>query len=80
MSINNHCLICEKVFMFTLSLLVVTFSNSLEPDQVRQNVGPDLDLNYLSLIVLLKEFFEKANFEKRQQMTSKSLKNYLTCK
>ena len=33
--------------------LLVTFANSLDPDQDRQNVGPDLD----TLIVFLKEFF-----------------------
>ena len=28
--------------------LLVTFSNSLDPDQARQNVGPDLDPNHLT--------------------------------
>ena len=32
-----------------LSLLAATFSNSLDPDQDRQNVGPDLDPNSLTL-------------------------------
>ena len=39
--------------------LLVAFANSLDP-----NVGPDLD----SLIVYLKEFIEKVNFEICQQM------------
>ena len=39
--------------------LLITFANSLDPDQDWQNVGPDLDPNCLSLIVFLKEFFEK---------------------
>ena len=40
--------------LFTLSLLMVTCrllrtcANSLDPDQARQNVGPDLDPNYLT--------------------------------
>ena len=29
--------------------LSVTISNSLDPDQARQNVGPDLDPNSLAL-------------------------------
>ena len=28
--------------------LLVTFANSLDPDQARQNVGPDLDPNCLT--------------------------------
>ena len=38
--------------------LQITFANSLDPDQDRQNVGPDLVPNCLTLI---KEFFEKVN-------------------
>ena len=30
-------------------LLLITFANSLDPDQDRQNVGPDLDPNCLTL-------------------------------
>ena len=29
--------------------LLITFANSLDPDQARQNVGPDLDPNSLTL-------------------------------
>ena len=29
--------------------LLITFTNSLDPDQDRQNVGPDLDSNCLTL-------------------------------
>ena len=31
-----------------LCRLLITFANSLEPDQARQNVGPDLDQNCLT--------------------------------
>ena len=44
---------------------VPTFANSLDQDQAQQNVGPDLDPNWLRLIVFLKYLFEKANFEKK---------------
>ena len=38
----------------------MTFAKSLNPDQAWQNVGPDLDPNYLtSHMVFLQEFFEK---------------------
>ena len=39
-------------------------TNSLDPDQARQNVRPDLDPNCLTLMVFLKEFIEKDDFEK----------------
>ena len=29
--------------------LLITFANSLDPDQGQQNVGPDLDTNHLTL-------------------------------
>ena len=32
------------------SLTLITFSNSLDPDQARQNVRPDLDPNCLTLL------------------------------
>ena len=51
--------------------LLMTFANSLDPDQDRKDVGPDLDPNCLTLIVLLKEFFKKVDFEKNQ-MTKRS--------
>ena len=39
--------------------LLVTFANSLDPDQNRPSVGSDLEPNCLTLIVFLKEFFGK---------------------
>ena len=45
-------------------------SNSLNSDQ--EKGGPDLDPNCLTLMVFLKEFYEKVNFEKSQQ----TMKNY----
>ena len=45
------------------------YANSLEPDQDRQNVGPDLDLNCLAL----KVFPKKVNFEKQQQQKHEKL-------
>ena len=48
--------------------------------QDRHFVGPDLGPNHLTLIVFLKEFFEKVNFEKRSADDNKSMKNYPACK
>ena len=49
-------LYCSNIICcnLTLSLLVetcllITFANNLDPDQDRQNVGPDLDPNCLTL-------------------------------
>ena len=36
-------------FHFYLACLLITFANSLEPDQYRKNVGPDLDTDRLTL-------------------------------
>ena len=51
--------------------LLITFANSLDPDQARHSVGPDLSPNCLTLMVFLKEFFKKVDFEKNQQTTNK---------
>ena len=45
---------------------------NFDPDQARQNVGPDLDPNCLTLF--LKEIFKKVDFEKNQQTTKKPAK------
>ena len=56
--------------------LLITFANNLDTDQDRQNVGPDLGPNWLTM----KELFEKDNFEKMSADDNKSLKNYPACK
>ena len=47
-----------------LYCLLITFANILDPDQDRQKVGPDLDPNHLTLIVLPKDFFGNVTLEK----------------
>ena len=46
---------------------MIAFSNCLDPDQDQENDEPDLDPNCLSdtLMVFLKRFFEKVNFEQK---------------
>ena len=39
--------------------LLITFASSLDPDQARQNVGPDLDPNCDALMVFLNHFLKK---------------------
>ena len=48
--------------------MLITFTNSLDTDQGRHNVDPDLDPNHVKvLIVVMKEFFEKANLKKNSR-------------
>ena len=49
---------------------MITFANSLDPDQARQNVKPDPDPNFLTP----RWFLEKVDFEKKNQQTTKSMK------
>ena len=48
---RGHCLFTNNSFSASgeFCCLLMIFSNSLDPDQSRQNVGPDLDPNYLTL-------------------------------
>ena len=55
--------------------MLITFANSLDPDQDQWNIGPDLGSKLFdTLIVFLKEFLEKVNFEKSQLTTIKARK------
>ena len=47
------------IFSSNFPHLLITFANSFDPDQDRQIVGPDLDPNCLTLIVILDFFFLK---------------------
>ena len=49
--------------------LLITFSNSLDPDQDRHDICPDLNTNHLTLIVFQKEVFEKVS--RRQEKHEK---------
>ena len=66
---THLCKIEILPFLFkTLSLqvttfvnLLINFTNSQNPDQVLQNIKPNLDANCLdTLMVFLKDFFEKS--------------------
>ena len=46
--------------------LLITFANSLEPDQDQQNVGPDLDPNCLCSTHFVKELILKKKISRRQ--------------
>ena len=59
--------------------LLIIFANSLDQDQDRQDVGPDLEPNCVTLIVLLKEFFRKSCFWKKSD-DKKIMENYPSCK
>ena len=55
--------------------LQITFANSLDPDQDQQNVSPDLDPKFNTLVVFLKRFLENIYFGKSAN-DNKSMKNY----
>ena len=55
-------------------MLLLTFANSLDPDQALRYVTSVPDC-FDVLIIFLKELFEKEDLKKNQQ-TSKSMKNY----
>ena len=63
MLLSRRTLIASSNFF----CLLITFAKSLDPDQDRQNVGPDLDPKCLTIL-----FLKKVNFEKSQQMTTKA--------
>ena len=83
---NPHKVInttCTKGLITSISSrarLLITFAISLDQDQDRQNVGPDLDPNYLTLWwYFWKNFSKKVDFEKSAD-DNKSMKNYLVGK
>ena len=51
-SVTGICLALTQTASGDVCHLLITFANSLDPDQDRQYVGPDLDPNHL--IVFLK--------------------------
>ena len=55
-----------------LIVLLITFAKSMDPDQDHLNVGSGSKV-FDTLMVFLKEFFEKVDFEKNQQK-AKTLK------
>ena len=61
-------------FVF-LCYLLISFANTLDPDQARQNVGPDLDPNCLTLMAVLKFFSKK--LKSMQNYPAKSRANFV---
>ena len=72
--------IYDLIFHFFLNtlpvcLLLVCFRNRLDPDRAQHFNGPNQDPNCLTLMVFLKEIFEKVDFEKfsRQNFLEKKI-------
>ena len=60
------------LFTLYLHVLVINYADSLYPDQVRHNVGPDLNPNCLTLFWFsCKYFSKKVDFEKVNHQTTK---------
>ena len=66
------------VFAYNCRLLT-TFVNSLEPEQARQNVGPDLGPSCLTSR-WYSEIFEKIDFQQKNLQMTKRMQNYPVCK
>ena len=63
-----HLLSRGALYLASPLCLLMIFANSLGPDQDRQNTRSDLDQKlFVTLMVFLKEFVEKVDFEKSQQ-------------
>ena len=58
----------NQTFFAYKCCLLITFANSLDTDQ---------DSNDLTLMVFLKDFFEKVDFEKISADNKKGMQNYL---
>ena len=60
--------------------LLITLANSLNADQDRQNLGPALDPNHDTMMVLMKDFSFQVYFKKKSADDNISMKNYPACK
>ena len=64
-----YCFLASGDFCY----LLITFANSLDPDQYRQNVGPDLDTGCLKCVP--ERVFEKVKFDKKSADYNKSIRS-----
>ena len=58
--------------------LLITFANSLDPDQAWQIIRPSLDPNCLMLWWY--DFFEKLNLKKKRSADDESMPKYSACR
>ena len=79
--LHNNCMLSVLIRIGDFCHLLITFANSLDQDQARQNEGPDLDPNCLTHWWYSWKifFFEKDNFKKVHRWR-KTMQNYPTCK
>ena len=69
--------IIEQHYLIQVSsALLINFANSLDPGQVLQNIGPDLDPNSGTLMVILIFFF----FFLKKLILKKSADNKKSCR
>ena len=68
---------CLDMCLTRYPLSADNFANSLDPDQVQQNVGPDLELNCLTLCwYFLKKNSKEVDFEKKISNQQKSIQYF----
>ena len=58
-NITGHSLITYSPSSGNFCCQLITFANSLDPDQARQTVGPDLDANCLTQMGFLEDFSKR---------------------
>ena len=60
--------------------MLMTFANSLDPDQAKQNIVPGLDPNCLTLSGFSEIFFENIKFLRKKSTDEKTCKITAACK
>ena len=76
-SLSNCKIIIDFLTLCLQCRLLITFENILVADQARQNVGPDLDPNCLTLSCYSrKNFSKKFIVKKKISRGQKSMQNY----
>ena len=68
------------LILYLLSCQLITFANNLDPDQARQNVGPDLDPICLTLLWYSWKNFSKNLILKKISRRQKSMQNFPACR
>ena len=53
--------------------MLITFANSLDPDQAQQNVRPDLDPNCLTLLTVFLEDLKKKKKKEKEKRKEKKM-------
>ena len=64
------------MYLICLYCLLITLAKNFDQNQARQNVGPDLNPKFLTLIIFLKEFYKNVNFEGKNSDSRRQKKKF----